>query len=403
MERVELLRHAAPLGVARSEAELRTGLRDIEAIRSWAAAAEASIVSQLQVVTPIPEASIADAARSSLNRASRTRERSVTLEQAAPFDVALLDGSIVTGHVDELTRAAKKLDNEQQRTELFDRSPTLVADAANSTICQFRKVLTREVNAILQDDGMQRLERQRRATTMWTWTDDDGMWNLRAKFDPLTGVTLAAAIERQLVSLFAEPTPESCPNDPVEKQKHLRALALARLVASERHSARATRPEFVAVIDADQPNGNGEPTTDWEIPVEVPPAVIAGLVESGQATTAAVVVRQGVVLHAPGNLDCGRSVRHGTPAQRRALRALYRTCAIPGCSTHFSNCKLHHLVWWSNGGRTDLDNLLPVCVHHHHQIHDAGWTVSIDANRRLTVTLPDRTVMTTGPPTRLTS
>jgi predicted restriction endonuclease len=101
-------------------------------------------------------------------------------------------------------------------------------------------------------------------------------------------------------------------------------------------------------------------------------------------------------------MNLGRSARHASSDQRRALRSLYRGCAVPGCHTHFDRCNIHHIIWWSNGGLTDLDNLLPVCVHHHHKIHDTGWTVTLDEQRQLAIILPDRTVMTTGPPNRLT-
>lgn len=399
--RVAALRVPAPLDVARSESVLRAGLCDIEAIRSWASAAEARIVSELAGVTPIPEASIAEAGRSSINTASKTTERARTLDRAQGFDDALVSGSIVTAHVDELTKAAKRLDDAAQLEDLFERSTMLLADAESSTVEQFRKTLAREVKSIQRDDGMERLERQRRATSLSTWTDDDGMWNLRAKFDPLTGVTLSNAIDRTLKAVFAETAPESCSSDPVEKQKHLRALALARLIEGDRTVARADVPEFVAVIDVDQPNGHHEATLDWGIPVEVPARVVAELLESGAATTTSVVVRNGIIVHAPGEMNLGRSARHASRDQRRALRAMYRSCVIPGCGTHFDRCKIHHIVWWSNGGFTDLLNLLPVCINHHHKIHDAGWNVSLDDHRQLTVTLPDGNVMTTGPPSRL--
>ena len=113
----------------------------------------------------------------------------------------------------------------------------------------------------------------------------------------------------------------------------------------------------------------------------------------------AVVVRNGVVLHATGTLDLGRSTRLANRAQRRALRGLYSTCSIPGCSVAYDRCKLHHLVWWRNGGATDLHNLVPVCSKHHHDIHDRGWVLALGPNRELTVTMPDGTVRTTGPPT----
>jgi hypothetical protein len=55
---------------------------------------------------------------------------------------------------------------------------------------------------------------------------------------------------------------------------------------------------------------------------------------------------------------------------------------------------------WENGGPTDLHNLIPVCVHHHHKIHDADWKLALGPNRQLAITLPDGTIMSTGPPTR---
>jgi HNH endonuclease len=99
-------------------------------------------------------------------------------------------------------------------------------------------------------------------------------------------------------------------------------------------------------------------------------------------------------------LDLGRSTRLANRWQRRTLRALYPTCAIPDCPVRFSLCKVHHVRWWRRGGRTDLANLLPVCVRHHTAIHHEGWTLELAADRNLRVTLPDRTVMTTGPPAR---
>ena len=114
----------------------------------------------------------------------------------------------------------------------------------------------------------------------------------------------------------------------------------------------------------------------------------------------AVVVRNGVVIHAAGQLDLGRSTRLANRAQRRALRGLYSTCSIPGCSVHYNRCKLHHIIWWRNGGRTDLANLLPICAHHHTRVHDAGWNLTLGPNRELTIRFPDGTIRNTGPPNR---
>lgn len=118
----------------------------------------------------------------------------------------------------------------------------------------------------------------------------------------------------------------------------------------------------------------------------------------GQVST--VIVCNGIVLHAPGELNLARTTRLANRAQRRALRGLYSTCAIPGCATHYDRCKLHHVIWWRHGGRTDLDNLLPLCTHHHHKVHDDGWQLTLGPDRQLTLRFPDGTVRNTGPPHR---
>jgi hypothetical protein len=188
----------------------------------------------------------------------------------------------------------------------------------------------------------------------------------------------------------------------VLKQQHLRALAFQRLVleGDARLGSRPGRPELIVVADADQPGGAGGPTLDWGIPVEVPVRVLAEMCDAGDVDTQPVIVRNGVVLHAPGELDLGRTTRLANRAQRRALRALYSTCAIPGCDVRYNRCKLHHIRWWRHGGRTDLANLLPLCAHHHSKVHDAGWDLGLGPNRELTVTFPDGTIRNTGPPSR---
>jgi hypothetical protein len=90
-------------------------------------------------------------------------------------------------------------------------------------------------------------------------------------------------------------------------------------------------------------------------------------------------------------LDVGRGARHATPAQRRALRSMYRTCAVGDCDRGFDHCEIHHLLEWDeHDGPTDLDNLLPVCSYHHHRAHEGRWRLQLDpSTRQLDVSLPD--------------
>jgi hypothetical protein len=71
-------------------------------------------------------------------------------------------------------------------------------------------------------------------------------------------------------------------------------------------------------------------------------------------------------------LDLGRARRLFTPAQRKALLVRDRTCRAEGCETPGTWCEAHHLDPWLPAGRTDLDNGVLLCSHHHHRAHDAG-------------------------------
>jgi hypothetical protein len=75
-------------------------------------------------------------------------------------------------------------------------------------------------------------------------------------------------------------------------------------------------------------------------------------------------------------LDLGRAARSATPAQRRALALHYRGCAFPGCTRPPSWCSAHHVIHWSAGGPTDLDNLIPLCERHHTVVHHDGWDIT---------------------------
>ena len=49
------------------------------------------------------------------------------------------------------------------------------------------------------------------------------------------------------------------------------------------------------------------------------------------------------------------------------------------------------MVPWEQGGRTDLDNLIPLCTEHHHLVHEGGWSLELHDDRTITLTRPDGT------------
>ncbi len=395
-----------------ARAALEGGLGSITVVRSWLASAEADLSSRLAQCASFPEQAIAEAGRGTQGDASRVLERSGTLGAVPALADALDDGSVTPAHVDAVTKVAKGLDGAA-RGMLLERADRLVGVAKHGSVNDFRKRLEREAESLRADDGTARFERQKKAARLRRWTDADGMWCLSGRFDPLTGVRLDARLRAEIEVAFAESVPEGCPTDPQAKNEFLAACALARIMEDGGVAQRAGRPEFVVVIEADadgtsDSDDSAEPTgpepdvrrprVDWGLPVEIPWSVLVELFGGGEVQP--VIVRNGVVLYAPGELNLGRSTRLANRAQRRALRALYSTCGIPGCETRFDRCKIHHVRWWRHGGLTDLENLLPLCVHHHTRVHRDGWIITLGPGRTLTLRLPDGTVHNTGPPGR---
>lgn len=72
-------------------------------------------------------------------------------------------------------------------------------------------------------------------------------------------------------------------------------------------------------------------------------------------------------------LDLGRADRLYRPAQRRAMQLRDRTCRTEGYTVPAKWCDAHHLVPWSSGGHTNLDDGALFCPWHHHRAHDPAY------------------------------
>ena len=163
-------------------------------VKSWLAAADARLATALAAQVSFPEKTIADCTRESLRDAAKANERADTLGKVPGFADALDAAAVTAGHVDAITSKAKPL-TDSQRTEYFERVAGLVSVASSATVDEFRKRLALEARATERDDGMDRLERQRRKTGLRVWTDGEGMWRFDGRFDPLSGVELDARLE----------------------------------------------------------------------------------------------------------------------------------------------------------------------------------------------------------------
>src|SRR5438445_783386 len=88
-------------------------------------------------------------------------------------------------------------------------------------------------------------------------------------------------------------------------------------------------------------------------------------------------------------VDVGRATRAGWPAQPRGLKASYTRCCGPGCDRPINWTSAHHIEFWSQGGPSDLPNLLPLCYYHHRLVHEGGWQ-AVKVGEEVRFIPPDR-------------
>jgi hypothetical protein len=81
-------------------------------------------------------------------------------------------------------------------------------------------------------------------------------------------------------------------------------------------------------------------------------------------------------------IDIGRTRRTYTGAARTAILLRDQGCAFPGCDRPPRFTDIHHIIYWSEGGRTDRDNGVALCRHHHRLIHTTNWTIHLGPDRK---------------------
>ena len=111
MDRSGLIERVGRVETACAEAgsdasSVAAALVAVRELDGWLASRKALLVGRLQEVSSFPEATIADADRTSIGAATKSTERSDTLASTPKLADALGDGAISTGHVDAVTRTS---------------------------------------------------------------------------------------------------------------------------------------------------------------------------------------------------------------------------------------------------------------------------------------------------------
>jgi Domain of unknown function (DUF222)/HNH endonuclease len=278
---------------------------------------------------------------------------------------ALLDGTIGFAHLSWMADTAHRLENSPSATATFDEAG-LLKKAAGLNVQGFRRECERVIHAAdhaefvaAQADGV---EARRLRLTEY----GDGALRLDATLDSEGGALLRAALEplagkdgaddyRGLAQRRADALVEIC-------EQMLDAGAIPQQGGQRPHLHVTTTLE--ALLDQ-----VGAPAAELESGALVSGTTVQRLACDGTMVRVLVNTDSQVV-------DVGRAARVVPAATRRALNVRDRGCAWPGCDRTAPWTQAHHQIHWSEGGPTDLSNLVLLCRRHHWMVHEGGFSIT---------------------------
>lgn len=257
----------------------------------------------------------------------------------------------------------------------------LAEDAAKFSAGQLQRMARRARPVPDEEEEDAHLRRSLRMR----WDHRRHTFRLSGRLPEAEGAVVEKALE--LIASRSAVDPETGCYEPYDRRCADALVELAsQKVASHPDADQAT---VVVHVDADALDG-GEGMAELEA---------GGAVSAETARRLACDARWTVVVDGPDGLPLGigRTDRRVPKWLRRQLRFRDGCCRFPGCERK-GWLAAHHIRYWTEGGPTDMDNLVLLCQFHHRVVHERGWKVEGNPNGELTFIRPDGTVRATGSP-----
>lgn len=289
---------------------------------------------------------------------------------------ALTEGEISLANAKTLARASENTSAAQ-----VSGDESLLNRAASLPPEQFAREANRWVAQRQDDGGESEYRRQRTRRRLSVWKDDsDGMVHLRGEFDPVVGAKLRTRLFKDAERLRRGDlgTPGGKKRSlPQRLADALETLATAGSSGDGRGGGSATSITVVQHLSSEGDKAFAEIVDGGAIP----PSVL-----EEHFCDAKIV---GIMFRSKGQpLWRGSALQRPTKAQMDALTARYGECA--GCGQHSVMSQAHHIRPRSEGGPTNIDNLMPLCWGCHDNVHLHGWRVVPDGRGLQTIAPPER-------------
>ena len=264
---------------------------------------------------------------------------------------------------------AKQLAAAVERTSTLDvgSDSELLAKAESMRPEQFAREARRWVIDREDDDGESEHRRQRARRCVRVWDGDDGMVHLRGEFDTVTGRRIGTRLRAEAARMYDADKKNSKDSDSQRRSfQQCMADALDNLTTTSNGAGGGGKPIADICVVAHVDDATGKLIAEIPGGDRLPATVLEELACNAKWT--------GMVYDARGApLWQGHSKRTATAAQLKALKAIYGGCFA--CGTDFDMCQAHHVRPVSEGGPTDVDNMVPACWGCHNKIHYFGWQI----------------------------
>ncbi|MFE4001970.1 DUF222 domain-containing protein [Nocardioides sp. YIM B13467] len=288
----------------------------------------------------------------------------------------LADGVVSQDKARVITHALDAIENDPVASgEDLILAEKLLVDYATRLTANELKIVGRRILAEIdperfeaaEAEALQREEEHAQRRTFFQSRDNgDGTIDIHARVSRAVGMRLRTLLDSlaQPRKLSAENRGRKAPYDRLLGQAFARVVETYDVDQLPRHGGHGTTV-FITMSVKDLRKDLGT----------------AALGFDGEKITAAEARRMAcnadlvpVVLGTDSEiLDLGRTARLAYPIQHRALRLRDKCCQAEDCDAPAAWTEAHHLKPWSEGGRTDLANMVLLCPSDHRRIHDPNY------------------------------
>jgi hypothetical protein len=340
----------------------------------------------------------------------RTLEAGDWLGAVPVMGAAWREGSVSRAHVAALVEAHSRFPRCSAGLSQIEAELTAVAcDLDPKTFSRILMTKLHEIDPDAIDDA--EAKRRRRDVGLHVSTTIDGFVAVNGLLTPEVGQqlinSLAAASDALRRKASEDPVDDTEAPPQIEQPLSKRNLDALAYILDAAASATGdfklpdvggARPVVQVTIDSESLIAQGASAPGWI--TSLTGQTVTPVSAAAVRRLACDSVRQILLIDPRGHLDAISALERVVPLPMRKAITIrdHGRCRFPGCKHAIR--EVHHITYWQHGGKTTTDNLVGLCSHHHHLVHDKGWTLSGDPNYRLTFTDPLKREWHSDPPPR---